>query len=170
MSVTISTSDHSESDSIVLGHVMKDGTLYYKYSKCGMAPKISSDHFEVGKEAISRYWQEIGMYYHIIKPVSMQRTIASFETNKNIQPKKVNENQGQPTPVSTPRREVRSSSKAKYKLMNVQNLPGNKVMYTFSDIQNDTKVTRMSNQTLEPEMKELINEFFAKLQINVSRA
>ena len=171
--VTISPSDHSESDSIVLGHVMKDGVLYYKYSKSGMATKISSDHFEIGKEAITKYWQDIGMYYHVVKPTSMQRTIASFDANKNIQPKKANDSQGQATPTSTPRRETKnqtSSTKSKYRLLNVQDLPGNKVMYTFTDIQNGAKVTRMSNQQLDDEMKALINEFFAKLPIINTRA
>ena len=153
----------SHDDSVVLGHVTKDNVTYYKYTKNGSPPKISSNHLEIGQEAIVRYWNDISIFYHIEKPVSMTRTLAKFKipTNShNFDNQNENKQNTQEISKSQPKQAINEN--LRYKLTHIHN-QGN-LIFTFYDNEKQTVVNKLQSN-LTPEFKKAIQQFLTNIPI-----
>ena len=154
---------------IVLGHTTVNNVTYYKYSENGAPPKITSDQIEIGQEALFRYWSDIGIFYHIDKPVPMTRMLSNFDLPPEKHEKELHNiidttSSAQPS-QETQNREQRpkTNENTRFQLKLVINNPSNP-LYQFIDNQTGHTVRVAENQ-LNNEQKRAVINFFGHVQM-----
>ena len=154
----------SDEDSVVLGHVTKDNVIYYKYIKNGMPPTIYSDHLEIGQQAIVRYWNDISIFYHIEKPVSMTRNLSNFQIPKNSH-KFDNQNENTQNTQEIPKTPAKQpiNENLRYKLTKIQKQGRNTIFTFYDNEKNDVIVKLQSNLT--DEFKKAVEQFLGNLSL-----